>query len=171
VSDQTYKQDIETGGLSSARGVTDPLGAVKQIHSRVLNAKKLVIATGVELADAAVGTATAETRGATIPFAGVVTGVKLTLHGAVAGNAADGFTMTISKRDAAGINLTTIATISSVNAVPASGNFVAFLGKAATLVNAALQVAAGGMITWSIAKNGAGVVVPTFDLDVTVLDQ
>jgi hypothetical protein len=171
VSDQTYKQDIEIGGLQSARGVSNPFTAVSQLHTRVLNIRKLVIATGVELADALAATTTAETRGRRIPYVGLVTKITLTAHVAVTGDAANGFTLTCSKRDAAGGSLTTLGTISSVNATPALGNFVAFVPKSLTLTNANLQVVADGAITWSIAKGGTGVVVPTFDLDVFILDQ
>lgn len=169
--DDQYDINSRIGSLTDAKDVTDPVGQARKQRSRILNFKKLVIATGVELADAAAATATAETRGVRFPFDGIVTSILLTLHTLVAGDAANGFTMTVSKRDAAGANLTTLGTISSVNATPALGSFVAFVGKEFTKTNANLQVVAGGYGTWSIAKNGTGVIVPTFDCDITVLDQ
>lgn len=173
MSDQTYKQDIEVGDLQAAKGVTNPVVLVQGLHTRSLTFHKLVIASGVELADAAAATATAETRGIKIPgnFSGFVKGITLTTHAAVAGDAANGFTMTVTARDQNGLNPLVLGTISSVNAVPASGNFVAFASKPFTLTAANATVAAGGFITYSIAKNGTGVVVPTFDCEVNVLDQ
>ncbi len=161
---------MRTGQYQSASSaISDPLAEARKQRSRILNFKKLVIATGVELADAMASTTTAETRGFRFPFAGIVTSIKLTLHVTTAGHATDAFTMTVSKRDAAGANLTTLGTITSL--VVATGGFTAFVARALTLTNANLQVVEGGYCTWSIAKNGAGVVVPTFDCDVTVLDQ
>ncbi len=171
MSDTTYATNIATGRLQSAKDVTDPVAEARKQRSRILNFKKLVIATGIELADATAATTTAETRGFRFPYAGIVTGIKLTCHDAVAGSATVGFTMTVSKRDAAGANLTTLGTITSVNATAALGNFVAFVAKSFTLTNANLAVVEGGYCTWSIAKTSTGVIVPTFDCDVTVLDQ
>jgi hypothetical protein len=171
MSDDTIDINTTIGTYADSRDVTDPVALAKKKRSRILTFRKLIAAAGTEVADGAAGTATAETRGFRFPFNGIVTGIQLTCHAAVAGDAANGFTMTVSKRDAAGANLTTLGTISSVNAVPATGNFVAFVGKPFTLTNANLQVVAGGYCTWSIAKPGAGVIVPTFDCDVTVLDQ
>lgn len=171
MSDTTEQIKARQGELQDNVNVTAPATEAQKQRTRILNFKKLIKATGVELVDAMAADVTAETRGARIPFDGIVTKIVLTTHVAVAGDAANGFTMTVSKRDAAGINLTTLGTISSVNAVPASGNFVAFLGRLFTLTNANLQVVSGGTVTWSIAKNGTGVIVPTFDCDVFVLDQ
>lgn len=169
MSDDTYDINSRIGFLTDAKDVLDPVGQARKQRSRIFNFKKLVIATGVELADAAAGTVTAETRGFRFPFAGIVTGILLTCHAAVAADAANAFTMTVSKRDAAGANLTTLGTITSL--VAGGAAFVAFVGRAFTLTNANLQVVAGGYCTWSIAKPGTGVIVPTFDCDVTVLDQ
>lgn len=171
MSDTTYAINTRIGELQDAKDVLNPLTEGQKLRSRILTFGKLVIATGLELADAAAGTATAETRGCQNPFVGIVMIISVSMHVAIAGDAANGFTMTVSKRDAAGINLTTLGTISSVNATPALGNFVAFVPKNFTLTNANLQVVAGGSFTWSIAKNGAGVVVPTFTVQITVLDQ
>jgi len=169
MSDTTYATDIAIGELQSAKDVTDPVAEVREQRSRILSFRKLIIATGTELVDAMAADITAECRGFRFPFAGVVTSIVLTLHTTTAGHATDAFTMTVSKRDAAGGTLTTLGTITSL--VVATGGFTAFVGRALTLTNANLQVVAGGYCTWSIAKNGAGVVVPTFVCDVTVLDQ
>ena len=169
MSDDTIDINTTIGTYADSRDVVDPVALARKKRSRILNFKKLVIASGVELADAAAATATAETRGVRFPFNGIVLGIMLTCHVAVAGDAANAFTMTVSKRDAAGANLTTLGTITSLTAT--GGSFVAFVGKAFTLINANLQVVAGGYATWSIAKNGTGVIVPTFDCDITVLDQ
>ncbi len=172
MSDTTTTIDMETGRLQSASSViTDPVAESRKQRSRILSFRKLIIATGTELADAMAADATAECRGFRFPFAGIVTGITLTLHAALTGDAANHFTMTVSKRDAAGANLTTLGTITSDSDAPGNGSFVAFVGEALTLTNANLQVVAGGFCTWSIAKGGAGVVVPTFTCDVTVLDQ
>lgn len=169
MSDSTYAQGIEQGDYQDAKDIADPVALMKKRNSRILTFRKLVIATGVELADAMASTATAETRGFRFPYAGIVTNIKLTPHAAITGHATDAFTMTVSKRDAAGANLTTLGTITSLTS--GAGSFVAFVGENFTLTNANLEVVAGGYCTWSIAKNGSGVVVPTFDCDVTILDQ
>lgn len=169
MSDRTYQQDIQVGDLTAARGVSDPVAAVRQGNSRIFTFRKLIIATGTELVDAMAADVTAECRGFLFPFAGLVTSIKLTLTATTAGHATDAFTMTVSKRDAAGGTLTTLGTITSL--VVATGGFTAWVPRSLTLTNANLQVVAGGACTWSIAKNGAGVAVPTFLCDVTVLDQ
>ena len=171
MSDTTYAINTRQGELQDAKDVANPVTEAQKQRSRILSFGKLVIATGLELADALAATATAETRGTFNPYAGIVMSITLAMHVAVTGDTTNGFTMTVSKRDAAGASLTTLGTISSVNAVAANGNFVAFVPKAFTLTNANLQVVAGGSYTWSIAKNGTGVVVPTFTVQITVLDQ
>lgn len=171
MSDTTIAINTRQGELTDSKDVLNPITEAQKQRTRIINFKKLIIASGVELADGLAATATAETRGGTIPFDGIVTRIKLTLHTVLAGDAANGFTMIVSKRDAAGANLLTVGTISSVNATPALGNFVAFVGKNASLTNANTQVVANGFITWLINKPGTGVIVPTFDCDVFVLDQ
>ncbi len=169
MSDTTYAQNSEQGAFQDAKDITDPVALARKRGSRILSFKKIILATGVELADAMAADATAEAPGFRFPFNGIVTNIKLTLHVALTGDAANNFTMTVSKRDAAGANLTTLGTITSD--IPGAGSFVAFVGEDFTLTNANLEVVAGGFCTWSIAKGGAGVVVPTFTCDVTVLDQ
>lgn len=171
MSDETYIQDIERGKLGDARGVTDALAAVKQRHTRVYRWKKLLLATGTVLADAMAADATAESFGGRIPFAGIVTKIVLTASVAVTGDAANHATVTVSKRDAAGANLTTLGTLTTDSDAPGQGSLVAFLGELFTLTNANLEVVAGGTFTWSVAKGGAGVVLPIFEIEVHVLEQ
>jgi hypothetical protein len=175
VSDETYKQDIEAGRFGDARGVSNAFNLVKAANTLVYKFRKVVLSTGVLLADAMASTTTAESFGFQIPILdgysagtefGIVRRITLTPDSAITGDAANAATVTVSKRDSAGGSLTTLGTITTLNS--GAGSFTAFVGEDFTLTSANLILVAGGTVTWSIAKNGTGVVMPNFEIAVHV---
>jgi hypothetical protein len=74
-------------------------------------------------------------------------------------------TITVSYRDSAGSNLTTIGTLTTT--ITSSGDITQDVAKDFVLAAGALSVPAGATITYSIAKTGSGVVVRagSFTLD------
>ena len=115
----------------------------------------------VVAADAAASTVTAETAIKRVPAASTVTAIKLTPTGALTASNTVYATIVVGWRDGAGGALNTICTlITNV----ANGNWVAFTTKdMGTVTNAV--IAAGGVITYSIAKASTGTQCPSFILE------
>ncbi len=109
-------------------------------------------------ADGMASTTTAETfTGTTV---GNVKGKLLAAYATVTatgitGDNTNNATITISKRDSAAANKTTIATVTTN---VATGNFTIGAPKAMTISNNAVDALSG--FTYEIAKGGSGVVVP-----------
>ena len=147
------------GQLGSA-GVTDVAALVTSSQSRQYQSV-------AKAADGMASTTTAETD-LNICFNRLsrIKSVKyMPTGGALTADNTNNAAITVSKRDAAGANLTTVA---SETTNVASGNWVQRTLKSLTLTAANVDVVAGGSCTFSIAKGGSGVVVPAgfFVIDV-----
>jgi len=169
MSDTEYKQGIEQGDLGDAKDVTDPVRETRRMYTDVFRIRKTA-------ADAMAADATGETFGFTFPLLtgftaatryGRVMRIDVTTDADVPVDAADGAVITVSKRDAAGANKTTLGTYSTLAA--AQGGLAEFVRKTFALTNANLEVLMGGSVTFEIAKAGAGQIVPISEIQVHVL--
>lgn len=121
----------------------------------------------VKAADGAAGTTTAETLVGLNPLIGRVTAARILPAANVTADATNNATVTLSKRDAAGGTKTTVATlITNV----AGGNWTAWVPKDMALsgTSANLDVVAGSVLTFEVAKGGTGVQLPALILAVDV---
>lgn len=109
--------------------------------------------------DGAANTTTAENvLGGAVFESGTLVDAYIFPDAALTANDTDYATITISKRDSAGANKTTVATL--VTTV-AGGSWVQFARKAFTLSGGgATTIAAGAGFTFEIAKAGSGVQIP-----------
>lgn len=112
-------------------------------------------------ADAAANTTTAETTLFVAQAAMTVSAIKLCADAAVVANDTDYITFTIKKRDGAGGSATTIA---SATSAVTGGIAIAQFTKVSlgTITSGAL--AAGSIVTLTVAKAGAGKQLPTHAL-------
>jgi hypothetical protein len=165
-----YAADNQTVALTSNSGARSVAGIVFQIDSDGVYV--LVMPPGAaaglgqlevetvelhKLADAAAATATAETAFYRAPSARTIVGVYFVADAAVTASDADYATATVKRRDGAGGAAATVASIATTTA--GSGNITAFVPKSlGTITNAAL--AAGNVLTLTIAKTGNGVQLP-----------
>lgn len=115
-------------------------------------------------ADAMANTATAETATAwrSVAYAGKVTSVIVNPTAALTGDPTNNAVITISKRDAAGANALTVATLTT------TASWVAGTAVAFTLTSANVALVAGGSLTLTITKGGSGVVVPISEIIIFV---
>lgn len=86
----------------------------------------------------------------------LVTGVTIATPIAVTGDNTNNATVTVTRRDSAGINPLVVATLTTN---VATGNFTAFLPKALTLTVANVVVPPGGILTVLVSKGGTGVAI------------
>lgn len=107
-------------------------------------------------ADAAAATATAEQPFFAAPFALLVTAISVLPAAALVADNANNATITIRRRDVAGANP---ATVASITTNVASGNWTQHVAKALVL-GAGVRLAAGEILTFEVTKAGTGVVVP-----------
>lgn len=151
-------------GILGSCGLSDAVGEVGKSRRRLY-----VLTKAAD--DGAAGDATAETKpGDLVPNSAKVTRVwYLAQGGAVAGDAVDNATIRVSKRDAAGANKTTVASLTTTVA----NSLATDVAKAFTLssVAGAVDLSALSTLTWEIAKNGAGVVVTAGRIIVEVEDD
>lgn len=150
-------------GLCSAMGLTDAITTVGNAHSEFFVFQKAA-------ADGMASTATSETDlNIYLKRACILRSVTWTPQGgAVTNDNTNNFTATFSKRDSTGGNLTTVATLT--NSITTYGASIAQRASAAAVLTAAnVAITAGSTLTFSIAKNGSGVVVPislfTFEVE------
>lgn len=161
-TDREYLKQAQSGHITSI-GAVDPIAVVSAAHSVEFFIDKAS-------ADATAATTTTET------FSGVYAARKGLIKSVVfvptsaglTANASNFATITVSKRDAAAGNKTAVATL--ITTVASSGDLTQGVGKA--FVNSAtagaLDVVAGGGLTFEIAKTGTGVVVPAGKIVVTM---
>lgn len=141
-------------GLLAGMNLSDAIAAAAQVNSDYFVFSKAA-------ADGMASTATTETDcNIFLKRACIIKSVAWIPTGAaVTNDNTNNFTLTVSKRDAGGANLTTIATLT--NTVTAYGATAAQrAAQQAVLTAANVAVVAGSTLTYSIAKNGSGVVVP-----------
>ena len=86
----------------------------------------------------------------------IITGFTLAAPVAIVGDNTNNAVLTLTRRDAAGINPLVVGTVTTN---VATGNFVAFLPKAATLTVANVVLAPGASLTLTLAKGGTGVAI------------
>lgn len=148
-------------GEAVALGCTDPIGEVANANS-----SQFVFAKGAD--DAMASTTTAETFTG-IYFARACRLKSIVYSATTGGVTADNTnfaTVTVSKRDSAGANLTTIATLTTT--ITSSGNLSQGVGKALVLTASAVNITAGSTVTYSVAKAGSGVVLRAANFTVEV---
>ena len=116
-------------------------------------------------ADGAANTTTAENSLGAVFEAGTLVDAFVIPDAALTADDTNHAVITISKRDSAGANKTTVATITTN---VASGNWVQFARKALTLSNT--TIAAGSSFTYEISKPGTGVQLPALRIGL-VVDQ
>ncbi len=142
-------------GIIAAMGAVDAIGVVGFANTEVFVYSKAA-------ADGAAATTTAETDlNVPVPRVAILRAVRLTPQGAsIVADATNNAVITVSKRDATGGNLTTVATLTT-NVAGLGGATLAQRATAAFVLTAAnVRIAAGSSLTFSIAKGGAGVVIP-----------
>lgn len=167
MSDATYRQDIETGRFGDAVGVTDAPGEIRSANTSILTFHKRIIATGTMLKDAMAADVTAEQIGITIPHDGIVTRIEIVADATVTGHDTNNAVVTVSKRDAAGANKTTLGTLTTT-LTGTVNTLTAFVPFKFALTNANLLVVKNGSLTFEIAKNAAGVVMEFFKINVFI---
>lgn len=152
-TDRAIMKQQEAGQLNTA-GVSSPITAVAQAHSYTLSFSKASD-------DAMASTTTSETyTGLYVVYACRVKSVTYSATtGGITADNTNYATVTVSKRDSAAANLTTVATLTTT--ATSSGNITQGAGKALVLSTTAgaLDLAIGATFTYSIAKAGSGVVV------------
>jgi hypothetical protein len=161
-TDREYLKQAQSGHITSI-GAVNPIGVVGEAHSVELYIDKAS-------ADATAATTTSETfSGAYVPRKALLTQVVFVpTSGGLTANASNFGTVTISKRDAAGANKTSVATLTTT--VASSGDLTQGAAKALVLSSTAgaLTLSAGSSFTFEIAKTGTGVVVPAGKFVATV---
>lgn len=142
----------QEAGVAGTVGATDPIGEVAKIHSYTVSFSKASD-------DAMASTTTSETyTGIYIPYKCRLKSVTYSATtGGITADNTNYATVTVSKRDSAAANLTTIATLTTT--ITSSGNITQGAGKACVVTGSAVIITAGSTITFSIAKAGSGVVV------------
>jgi len=153
-TDRQLLKQSETGSIA-AMGAVDAIGVVGFANTEIFVYSKAA-------ADGAAATTTAETDlNVPVPRAAVLRAVRLTPQGAaITADATNNATITVSKRDSTGGNLTTVATLTT-NVAGLGGATLAQRATAAfVLTGANTRITAGSSLTFSIAKGGTGVVVP-----------
>jgi len=160
MGDVNTVKDLDAGLIESALGTNAAaIAVIAQKRTREYGQVKLA-------ADAMASTASADT---TLPwcrvaYAGKVVAVKITSSAALTGDPTNNAVITVSKRDAAGANLTTVAAITT------TVSWVAGADVTLALTAANIFVVAGGTLSVAITKGGAGVVVPICALQYLVED-
>lgn len=153
-------KDLDVGKYAT------PLGSNTAAKAEVAKRRTRIIKFKKVAADAMASTTTAETA---TPWEGIYTAGQVTAiyahpTAALTGHATDNAVITVSKRDAAGANKTTLGTLTT------TASWVAGTRVAFTLTAANLAVVEGGSITMEIAKGGSGVAVPISTIEVAVED-
>jgi hypothetical protein len=139
-------------GAAASFGCSDPITAVAQAHSSIFTFSKASD-------DAMASTTTSETyTGIYFPYACKLKAVTyVATTGGVTADASNYATVTVSKRDSAAANLTTVATLTTT--VASSGSITQGAGKGLVLSGSAVNISAGSTVTFSVAKTGTGVVL------------
>ena len=128
-----------------------------------------VLSLRVERAtDAAASTVTSETVVAGVPRRTRVLFAYYVPAAALTADNTNYATITVSARDAAGGNKTTIA--SRTTQITGSGNWTAWVPVPLTVTAVTSHVAAGGTITYEVAKAGTGVQLPAGSVFLVVSD-
>lgn len=150
-TDRELLKQQESGALGTL-GATNPIDTVGQAHATTFTFSKASD-------DGMASTTTSETfTGIYIPYKCKIRNVYyVATTGGITADNTNFATVTVSKRDSAGANLTTVATLTTT--ITSSGNITQGAGKALVLTAANIVCTAGSTITFSIAKAASGVVV------------
>lgn len=152
-----FAQVGQVGGLN----LVDPDGTVGLAHSRAITAN---------ISDAATaGTAVTESVIYRAPAAGVVKAAYYATPVGVAGNDTTFATFTLSKRTGGGAPV--VVASQNTKITGGAGSAVAFVPVPLVLVGAAVQLAAGDVLTIAVAKASTGVAISaaTSTAGITVL--
>lgn len=150
-TDRELLKQQEAGALATS-GAADPIGTVAFSHTDSFAFSKASD-------DGMASTATTETRtGIYVPRKARLKNIwYVPTTGGITADNTNFATVTVSSRDAAGANLTTVATLTTT--ITSSGNLTQDVGAALVLATSAVIIAAGSTLTYSIAKSGSGVIV------------
>lgn len=153
-SDTEITKGVTVGLISSILGSN--ANAIAEIGKQ----RQRYYSWGKAAADGMASTTTAETDcNQLVRYAGRLKTLYIVCTGAaLTADAANFATITVSKRDSAGANLTTLATLTTT--IASSGNLAQRAPVAFVLTDANVDIAALSTLTFSIAKTGTGVVVP-----------
>lgn len=151
-TDREIVKNRQIGQAQDFGLAADPAVTFGLMHSRYFQITKL--------ADAMASTTTAETvtPPAPCPEKCIVRAVSIRGDAAVAADNTDYITATIQYRDSTGLNNVTVAVYDSRAAN--TGALTAFAPAACVLTTANQACAAGGTFTLTVAKGGAGKVLP-----------
>lgn len=161
----TDRQYIKLAGVGEVASLplTDAIGAVGAANSDFFIYSKAA-------ADGMASTTTAETDfNVYFPRIVICKAIRLTAQGGtITADPTNNAVITVSKRDSAGANLTTLGTLTTNSAGLGGATLAQRATAAFTLTAANVRIAAGSTITFSIAKGGTGVVVPISMLSLEV---
>ncbi len=146
---QLYKRAVV--GLLASMGLVDAIALSAQASSDFFSFVKAAD-------DGAASTTTAETHtNIYLKRACILKSVAyVATTGGITADNTNNATVTLSKRDSAGANLTTVATLTTNTTL---GNIVQYAAVQMTLTAANVAVTAGSTLTYSVAKGGTGVVL------------
>lgn len=159
-TDTEIAKSLQVGEISSQIGSNqNAIAEVAKQRTRFYEFSKTA-------ADAMANTTTAEAASnwKRIFATGLVKAIRVHSSAALTGDPTNNAVITVSKRDAAGANLTTLGTLTT------TASWVAGTSVSFTLTAANLAVVAGGSLTFSIAKGGSGVAVPICTIVVEIED-
>lgn len=142
----------QQAGAFATSGASDPIGEVGKLHTRYAFFDKASD-------DAMASTTTSETyTGVYVPVKSKLKSVKyVATTGGITANATNYATITVSKRDSAAGNKTTVATFASDTV--STDDVTQGVAKDMTLSSANVVIDAGSVITFEIAKAASGVIV------------
>lgn len=146
MSDRQLIKDTEKGIFRTVAEISDPNGAVEDLHEDVI---KFDLDADASLAE----------RGMRVDKAFKVKSVYFTPSTALAASGTDYTTYTVSKRDGAGGAAATVAA-TDTNSAGSNVSLAAFVPQALTLTTANTTFAAGNVITVKSAETG----IPTSPL-------
>jgi len=151
-TDRQLLKQAEAGVLTPM-GVVDALGTAGFANTEIFVYSKAA-------ADGA-ATTTAETDlNVPAPRVCILRAVRLTPQGSsVVADPTNNAVITITKRDATGLNPLTVATLTT-NVAGIGATLAQRATAAFVLVGAQTRITAGSSLTFTIAKNGTGVVIP-----------
>lgn len=137
-TDRAILKNQQVGALTTAPSIVAPKTAIAEAHESTFTFITFAAAPYVE-------------QGIAMTKPCRVKAIRLCSATTLAADATNNITATVAKRDGAGGSATTIGT--SVTDV-AGGALTAFTPKTVTLVDAAVELAAGNVLTFKTADNG-----------------
>lgn len=142
----------QEAGQAATSGASDPIGEVAKVHTYYVSFSK-------SADDAMASTTTSETyTGVIVPVKSLLKSVKyVATTGGITANATNYATITVSKRDSAAANKTTVASFATDTVT--TDDVTQGAPKAFDLSTSNVVITAGSTLTFEIAKAASGVVV------------